>query len=74
MRMSKSQLLFTTSRRVMTSGADVPPPGSRPDSVGGPRGLSNASPDRKKCCRLKCRPNALNGQPVTPDRAVSAPQ
>ncbi len=30
----EDQLLFTTSRRVMTSGADVPPPGSRPDSVG----------------------------------------
>lgn len=61
------QLLFTTSRRVMTSGADVPPPGSRPDSVGSTR-IIERMPGPEEVLSFEMPPITVNGQPVAPDQ------
>ena len=63
----EDQLLFTTSRRVMTSGADVPPPGSRPDSVGITR-IIERMPGPEEVLSFEMPPITLNGQPVAPDQ------
>ena len=63
----EDQLLFTTSRRVMTSGSDVPPPGNRPDSVGSTR-IIDRMPGPEEVLSFEMPPITLNGQPVAPDQ------
>jgi len=63
----EDQLLFTTSRRVMTSGADLPPIGSRPDSVGSTR-IVERMPGPDEVLSFEMPPITLNGQPVAPDQ------
>jgi hypothetical protein len=61
------QLLFTTSRRVMSSGVDQPPLESRPDSVGSMR-IIERMPGPEEVLSFEMPPITLNGQPVAPDQ------